>query len=268
MTEYEVRLYTLFHQNNCSVDKAPYPIRDFCQNANHEIVTCIRKNDVVRALSAIRGVNPNFIELTLYRKERGLVENFNSYVQLIGAACIHDDTRFVALKLNRDGRGEGQLKGSLSYPQGHANVDAKLTSTNLTVLTDEMRKETLREIMEEIKIEDLITQGQFASDVRDRLMNYAKPYYLYIDIPGTPSGHLCFTFDIDMTGTCFDKVLDQIVSNEPEKHSVEIVDYQALLNLDRVEKMCPWMRKSFSMIPFFQSSFIKDYMNSFSSTAF
>lgn len=265
----EAQLFSLFAKSDRMIDKTPYPIRDFCLNMNDEKIICVNQANVSRILSVTKGVNVNSITIPVYGKARGNVEYYGDWIQIIGAACIHDEKHVLMLSLNRNAPNvDGYMKGTLSYPQGHCDFDYEITkhlhgdNLPLDILFRKVRKEVLREVTEEVQITDPVLNRQFGEAIQNRILYPADTtvYPIYINRPGSTERHLCILLDVDMSGTCFTNVIDNIQSNEPDKHSVIVADYDKLLELDRTDTICPWVAKSFSMLHFYQTTFLEDYL--------
>lgn len=265
----EAQLFALFAKKHHLINRTPSAIQDFYMNFNHENIICTPKDQLARIFSVDKGVSPDNISIKVFGKDRGAAEFSGDDIQIICAACIHDESNVILLSLNHDAPYvDGYLKGTLSYPQGHCKYDVEIAHAcnndeiNLGTLISKIRTETLREVTEEIGSEDPVLQQQFYKDLQDRLLHPAGEtvHMIYIDRPGSTEKHLCMLFDVDMSGTCFEKMADQIVSNEPEKHDVIIANYEKLVELDRVDIICPWVAKSFSTLHFYQTTFLKNYL--------
>jgi hypothetical protein len=271
--DHEAQLFSLF-KKSCQIETAPYAIRDYCYNLNHEKVVCIHRSDIPRILSVRKGVTPNSILATLYGKERGEIEYYGVYVQLVATLCIHTNAQVIMLELAKDCPTTNYLKGTYTYPQGHCQysviantVSSPQTRVNLPFIYDCVRKEGLREALEEITIEDPVMLRQLSTDLQDRIANYASITPIFEEIPGTMSSHLGFLLDVDLENTPSANLLDCITTAEPQKHSVHVVDYDALVELGRIDKLCPWVAESFSMLPFYNGTFMTDYLKKMKTTA-
>lgn len=210
--------------------------------------------------------------IKVYPMIRNELEHIGDYIQIIGAACIHDDKRILLLQLEQDGGADGYHRGILTYPQGHCIYDDQIDKFQRTdngsityeLLAKIVKENIFREIQEELTIEGEYNRVRFLNDVRNALTqspNNGKLYPLYVDRAGTSCRHLCILADIYMDmHSCFNEVADLIISNEPTKHSVKLTSFNDLLQLKSIDDICIWVARSFSMLPFMSLSFIQDYL--------
>lgn len=213
----------------------------------------------------------------LNRSMRTRVEFFGDVKQLIPVACIHDETRVVFLKLATNPKHvDGYDVGTLTYPQGHARysdeVDNLAHPTEIggrklwsPISVDKiLRDELFREINEELTMENEYFRVRLMRDISDNLFrgNGAAPVYpIYINKPGTTGRHVAMLYDIDLTHSeTFRDHADWIVSNEPDKHTVELCTVMDLVDIEDISKFCVWVAASFSILPFISSSFMNDLL--------
>ena len=270
-----VRIYGLFAQGNSKMEaKLPNAI----QTASNQIfgkedIVGIREKDLSSFISGMKMNATHYPSIQHFcaKLNRGYDEHFGPYIQLIGAACIHNDKQVLLLELTKDTTVDSYVAGSLTYPQGHCHwtqsfENAHVMGTRkwtLYSIINMVKENIVREIQEEICVEDQYYQITLMSAIRDKLLKTpgnGQLYPIYINRPGTTCRHLCMLADIDMTGTIFDEMAEEIRTHEPEKHRVRIMTFEDLLQLDRVDTICPWVSSSFSTLPFMQTSFIEGHL--------
>ena len=78
------------------------------------------------------GLSQPSLKLAVRRLDRGYHEYFGQQFQVVTAACIHDATRVLLLRLNRTQDVEGYHVGTLTYPQGHVQYTEKFTNDYFT----------------------------------------------------------------------------------------------------------------------------------------
>jgi hypothetical protein len=272
----EKNLYGLFAQGERYdelMKKMPSRLKGFCQDnpkAKEQVVAVDRVG--LQLLLSLHGSSlRSDAHIKVFQQDRGLQEDFGPLYQLIGAACLHAGDKLLLLKLQAaPDNVDGYRAGTLTYPQGHVQFDRSLSQGcigdneyAIGLLMDKVRSETFREISEEIGHEDHFTHLKLMEDIRTRLFraNAMRDVYpIYLDVAGSAGRHICMLFDVDMTGTSFETVCDEIVSMEPKKHEVAIVTYQDLLQLDRIDLICSWVARSFSKVPYLGTTFIKKYL--------
>lgn len=265
--EAEARILSFF-----GLREIPRYISDYlAEKDNGEIVLgmdhCIASRFMQIGMSDSIGFSP----LALNRAED---EYYSTGVQAVAAACIHDDTTVLMLRLNQDSRTDGYRKGTLTYPQGHCTHTREVLKRaiitdgkrilKLTPFMDILRDNAYREVSEELKTVDDYAGYSFWSEVSDKI-RYAHPqrdvFPVYIDKPGSLSSHIGFIFDVTFQGNILrEKYAPVITSREPDKHEVVLVDMNGLLqSVDRADQICPWVAYSFSKIPFYRTTFIASY---------
>lgn len=207
--------------------------------------------------------------LSMPRDEREFV---GDYIQIIGAACIHDDKRIILLQLENAGGADGYCKGTYTYPQGHCTYTNEVDRIQASdggfctfdLLGQIVKENIFREIQEELTIEGEYNRVRFMNDVRNALIqspNNGKLYSIYVDRAGTSCRHLCILADIYMDShSCFNEVAESIISNEPSKHKVRLISFGDLLEIGSIDEICIWVAKSFSALPFMSKSFIQDFL--------
>ena len=211
------------------------------------------------------GLTQPTLKLATRALDRGYQEYFSDFTQVVTAACIHTSNRVLLLSLVKPQAVEGYRPGTLTYPQGHVQYTDRFANsttdgqTTMHGLLSHARDEVYRELMEEIHVEDFYTNLKFFEELKERLYGFRIEdivHPIYIDLSGTMHRHVCLLFDVDMSGTCFDDVVDLIVSGEPEKHSVRICSYADLEAVDRIDDICPWVRTSIPVVPFYTKTFV------------
>lgn len=266
----EVQLFSLFAKTPAMVDKVPGHIRTYCMNLNPEQICCTTNQGLNQILSILKGVNPRAITIDLNHTDRGVSEYFGDFIQIIGAVCIHDSKNVLMLELTHDVPiVDGYVKGTLTYPQGHIRYDRDVSKMMvepnkiaLNALFKKVRQDAFREVTEEIFISVPSLNHEFSTLMKQKIVEPidATLYPIYINRPGSTDRHVCILFDVDLSGTTFDGNLELIESNEPTKHMVKVMNYKDMIDLYRVDTICPWVAKSFSMLPFYQTTFIEDYL--------
>jgi len=213
------------------------------------------------------GLSQPTLKLAVRPLNRGFHEYFSPYFQVTTAACIHDETHVLLLRLNQTQDVEGYHIGTLTYPQGHVQYNEKFVrdycgndqQSTMHGVICHARDEIYRELMEEIRIEDFYGNLKLFDELKERLFN-TKPenivHPIHIDVAGTMHRHVCLLFDIDMTGSCFESLADQIVSAEPKKHRTVVATYGTLESVDRIDDICSWVRSSIPLLPFYTRTFI------------
>lgn len=269
-----VRIYGLFAENNPALlAKIPTHIKEDARTLfKKEDVVAIDKDSMDRFIREMENglYDPVNRKIRCFKVDRGYDEHFGPYIQVIGAACIHTADKVLMLELKKDTSIDGYVKGTLTYPQGHctwtpAFEAAKSDDQMWTYYTfiQKIKEEIVREVQEEIGMPDTY-YGYYSMDaIRNALLwtkGNGKLYPLYINRPGTTCRHLGMLADIDVTGTIIEERMNEIYSNERDKHEARVVTFEDLLKLDRPDLLCPWVAASFSKLPFMQTSFIEGYL--------
>lgn len=270
-----VRIYGLFAEDNPKLLKRiPQHVLNDAGNIFHkENIIGFRAADLNRVIHIFNDPHKDLTREQLICKElnRGVDEHFGDDIQIITAVCIHDATHVLMLRLRQETTVDGYDKDTFTYPQGHctynkAFVDRKnLGSPAWTfyAVAAKAKDDAYREVQEELWVEDDYLRAEFMAAFFERLFKFptaARPYAIYCNKSGTTRRHLCLLFDVDMTNTCFSTMADHIMSHEPEKHSVEIMTFQDIIQLSRPDLLCPWVAASFSKLPFMTTTFIKDHI--------
>ena len=273
VTNTELRVVSLFAKGNDRLmSKMPYRIVAASKelyHANEEVIGVPEEGKKV-IMRQHHGKITGTDVLECGRYNRGFHEHFGNHYQIITSACIHNADKVVLLVLKEQpSHIDGFHAGTLTYPQGHVDFDntfAKLAigdnpnKFQMSSLIYKSKCDCIREISEEITIEDENIKNQFFNDIHYALFNESSIYPIYINHPGTTGRHICLLFDIDLTGTLFDHYAEDIISNEPDKHNVRIFTFSDLCNIDRADDIDPWVAASFSKVPFFGSTFIQSYL--------
>ena len=259
-------LRAIFAQAQPSIgDNLPPELMRAIDSSKKEQVVGITQVGLAQLLDI--GLSQPSLKLAVRRLDRGYHEYFGQQFQVVTAACIHDATRVLLLRLNRTQDVEGYYVGTLTYPQGHVQYTEKFTNdycsgeqmTTMHGIICHARDEIYRELMEEIRIEDFYANLKLFDAMKERLFG-PKPenivYPIHVDLAGTMHRHVCLLFDVDMTDTVFESVADQIVSGEPEKHRTVVANYGTLESVNRIDDICAWVRNSIPLLPFYTRTFI------------
>lgn len=273
-SEVAVRIYGLFAENNPALlAKLPDHIKEDARGLfKKENVVAIDKTDMERFIYEMENglYDPVNRKIRCFKVDRDYDEHFGSHIQIIGAACIHTANKVLMLELKEDTSIDGYTKGVLTYPQGHCTWTSAFEATKVEgdswtyyTFIHKIKEEIVREVQEEIGMPDTY-YGYYSMDaIRNALLwtkGNGKLYPIYINRPGTTCRHLCMLADIDVTGTIIDERMDEIYSNEMDKHQVRIMAFEDLLKLDRPDQICPWVATSFSKLPFMQTSFLEGHL--------
>lgn len=260
-----VQLYSMFARKHHNlINYTPYDVKALAASTKTEKVIGINEM-TLKQLQNYKVLASSVVKVPVFPLNRGIDEFFGDHYQLVCAACIHDRNTTLLLKLATDTSVDHYKKGTLTYVQGHCKFDGSFEKElhdgmiGAHFLIDKLREDAYREITEEIKVEDYYANLRFMNELKERLYTARLEnslYPIYINGAGTTGRHLCMLFDIDMTQTCYEDIKGEIVSNEPDKHSVVIASYQDLAVLDRVDTICPWVQYSFGELPFYNDTFI------------
>lgn len=273
MSDYtEAIIYSFFARNNDKlIKRVPKAVKNKFPHKPERCIAISREgvNSIMNVkYKGARIDNPIFV----YNVERTDSEFLSNLVQVTIVACIHDEDSTLLLRLVNDTPIVSYRKGSLTYVQGHCTftksfADKTLDGSQFTVkdIIDKAKEDIFREIQEETTIEsDMLRANYFHNVLRAiNSCNMSSIYPIFIDSPGSMEVHLCILFDLDLSWSDFKDYKKFIVSNEPEKHEVVISDYSSLLEVDRADQICPWVAKSFSMLPFYSSTFIEPYLQAY-----
>lgn len=142
--------------------------------------------------------------------KRSRVEYSPFSLQIVGG-CIISSPSFIAVLKSTSGR----LKDKLTMIQGHVDYDSSFVSCN--DVTEFIRKNTMRELKEEVKIkgeelEDVITLSEKPKYVINK-------YGTLIDVE-----HIGFIYEASMS----DEDILKLKSNEKDKHEVFIINRETL----------------------------------------
>lgn len=267
----EATIYSFFARKNISlIERTPKQVRDSFPIKNEDCLG-ICKSDIDLIMGAkYKGTNPNTM-IKVYPVNRTNAEYLSKLVQIVGVACIHDQTHTLLLRLVKDTPILNYRDGSITYIQGHCEFDTAFAQMgnpfpehyySINEIIKKVKQDVFREIQEEVTIDSDMLRTNFLHDVGNIISgcDMSDIYPIYIDSPGSMEVHLCMLFDIDMSGTKFSSYMHEIHTNEPLKHDVYIMTYEDLLSLARADQICPWLARSFSQIPFYTTTFIDHYL--------
>lgn len=267
----ESTVYSFFARKNISlIDRTPQRVVDSFP-VKEEDCMAIHKEDIELIMGAkYKGTDPNTL-IRVYPLKRTKAEYLSDMVQIVGVACIHDQTNTLLLRLVKDTPILNYRDGSITYIQGHCDFDMSFAQVgnpypdhyySISEIMKKVKQDIFREIQEEVTIDSEMLRTNFLHDVGNIIAGCGMKdiYPIYINSPGSMEVHLCILFDIDMSGTKFATYMDKIHTNEPLKHDVRIMTYEDLLQLARADQICPWLARSFSQLPFYTTTFIEKYL--------
>lgn len=144
--------------------------------------------------------------------KRSSVE-YNPYFLQIVCGCIITSPSFIAtLKSNK-----GRLKDKLTSVQGHVEYDPSFVTCDNDNVTEFIRKNALRELIEEVKIKGV--------DLTDVISISDKPKYVINKYKNlVDMEHIGFMYEVTMS----DEDILKLRSNEKDKHEVFLVNRETL----------------------------------------
>lgn len=144
--------------------------------------------------------------------KRSVVEYNPYYLQLV-CGCIITSPSFIATLKSTKGR----LKDNLTMIQGHVDYDTSFVTCNSDNIAEFIRKNTIRELTEEVKIKGVdLTDVTSMSDKPKYVIN---KYKTLVDIE-----HIGFIYEVSMS----DEDILKLKSNEKDKHEVFLVNRETL----------------------------------------
>lgn len=266
--EMEMRIFSAFCRDNPRLmDKIPTRVKTYAEEQSREPLLAVSQYTMDLVCKRRGPIADRTLKLQCFGKPRGTIEHFGEGIyQVVVAACIHTDKDVLLLELkNAPAYIDGYHEGTLTYPQGHArfskNFDKSAYPDDLyayptfrQLLDDEM----LRELSEELTATEAIKYQFF--DKLKLCLHTAPVFPIYVNHPGSTGRHLCMVYDIDVRLQMTPEWLQEVSSNEPEKHTVKVVRYKDLLALPRLDYICTWVLASFSKLPFYSHEFLEEYL--------
>ena len=267
--EMEMRIFSAFCRDNPRLlDKLPTRVKTYAEEQSSEQLLCVSQYSMETMRQRKGPIDDPQLRVQCYSEPRGHIEHFgaNRY-QVVVAACIHSDKDLLLLKLKEaPAYIDGYHEGTLTYPQGHARFDPKMAGSKYfddiygyPTLRTYLDNEIMRELSEELIVEGGSLHYKFFEQLALNVHS-AKIYPIYVNHPGSTGRHLCLVYDVDVRRFMQPEWLQEVRSNEPEKHSVQVVQYKDLLTLPRLDYLCTWVLASFSKIPFYGNEFLADYL--------
>lgn len=274
--EVKVKLFSLFAEDNAlPMRSIPMSIQTAAKNMSHqERIMAVKEAGAKELVTNLS--KPHFDKINrsiqIFPVERQDVEFFGNWIQIIGAACIHTNDHILMLRLTEDTMVDGYVTDTLTYPQGHciydnefirASIGQRAEKWSYDALIKKVKENIYREITEEIGVAIEHQEVTLFNEIHERLFRMpgsGKIYPIYVDKPGTARKHICLLADINMDQTSLEQVRYNLRSKEDEKHVVMFLGFDNLLRMPRVDNICPWVAKSFSLLPFMRESFIAPYL--------
>lgn len=273
----ESRIYGLFATGDPELTaNIPDKVIEECGDGSDERVIAIPSLYTQHFIDGIKdcSVSTNGFEMfyPVTNISRRINEHFGDHIQVIGAACIHTDTEILMLEVQNDCKHsiDGYHPGTLTYPQGHCRggkyADRESFRVSYAEIFQIIKSGIYRELEEEIgakTYKELKAFQKIARDDLKRAHSFWDTCVIYINKPGTTQRHICVLVQIDLTRAKCPELIHSLIANEPEKHSIKVMTYESLLELDSIEDICPWVAASFAAnnLKFMHTSFIADYLH-------
>lgn len=233
-----VNLHTLIGYE----DEAPSMelVRAAASLSRTETLCCVTRKDIDVVLRGINGYSGDVREVNLYAVPRSVAEFIGDWIQIVAGVCIHTDKKCLFLRLKEAHPFvSGYNEGTTTFPMGHVRCDKSLKDCPVSVITNWARQGAIRELFEEVYF-PWMGYGDSSLDHSDEknvlrsMIDGAGAYAYYSNTGVSSLRHLGVIFDVNVCGNLelsryFEDDNHELVSNEPEKHTVEIMDYYQLI---------------------------------------
>lgn len=201
---------------------------DFTEAYKDREVIDIEKEPSKVILSELDGsirVDDRFVDIT-----RGEAEYNKKYIQIVVGLILKCKEKYVFMRCK-----DGIMNGNTTLIQGHVNVKKGNVSDYF------LKSELCREVYEEISMDNLIFAPLDVLDIIAYGLKLKYITYNSYDEESVSYYHYGFIYEYDM-GSEFYRFFDTsyLISKEPEKNSVIIVNRDHLKELDNPDG---WVRE-------------------------